>query len=460
MGADLIAITGVAARCAGADNVNEYWRLLSAARPQFRAVPDDRWARRETDRFPGRDNLSYSHTMAPVTDPFELDAGRFHIPKARAKRMDPQQRMAINLVDELLGRNSDGGQPLKDRRIATIIGVSSTDYRSISTAPVVSDLLVDGTLGTGNPTERRIVRNVANAAVQPMSGHTMPGVLANMVPAAVQSTFNLNGPAFSVDSVCASSLTAIEMACAMLQLKRTRACIAGGVYTALTPEAHVGFSAIGALSRTGECRPFTSAANGFVIGEGGAMVLLKCLDDALEDGDDILGIICALGSSNDGRAEGVMTPTVSGQINAIEEAARVSGGVSLEVDAIEGHGTGTVVGDRTELETIRQIYADRASRVPIYLGSAKAVIGHTMAASGALGVVKAVLSLIHNCWPAQPVEDQILPHSLLKATGFKLTESAFDKPTRIRRVAVNSFGFGGTNSHIVIESPEEVATHA
>lgn len=165
MGADLIAITGVAARCAGADNVNEYWRLLSAARPQFRAVPDDRWARRETDRFPGRDNLSYSHTMAPVTDPFELDAGRFHIPKARAKRMDPQQRMAINLVDELLGRNSDGGQPLKDRRIATIIGVSSTDYRSISTAPVVSDLLVDGTLGTGNPTERRIVRNVANAAV-------------------------------------------------------------------------------------------------------------------------------------------------------------------------------------------------------------------------------------------------------------------------------------------------------
>ncbi len=456
MRGNLIAVTSMAARCAGAEDVDDFWRLLETGAPQFRPVPEGRWAERATDRFPGRDNRSYSHVMAPLRDPFAFDAQRFRIPKARSRRMDPQQRLAIGLVDELFSRS--GGQPDAGAGpIATVLGVSSTDYRSISAAPLIAQLTVDGTLGSGAAEEVETIIRAAERAVLPMSGHSMSGVLANMVPAAVQSTFDLTGPAFSVDSACASGLTAVDMACALLLLGRVRACIAGGVYTALTPEAHVGFSAIGALSRSGRCRPYTSSADGFVIGEGGALLMLKLLEDAVADGDTVLGVIAASGSSNDGRGQGVMTPTVGGQIRAIEDAVRASDPRILEVDAIEGHGTGTTVGDKTELETLRRVYGQHAG-APIPLGSVKSIVGHTMAASGALALAKAVLALSRGSWPGQPVADVADASPVLRELPFTL--EAAPRPERLRRVAVNSFGFGGTNCHIVLESAEEALAHA
>lgn len=448
---ELIAVVGISARCAGANNVDEYWELLESRVPQFRPVPEARWADRSTERVPGRGNRTYSHVIAPLDDPFALDAKGFGIAPSRARRMDPQQRLAIGLTGELLARAGTSGAELERKgRVATVLGVSSTDYRSVSAAGLVAGLLVDGTFGAGTPQDRETVGR-ASKAIREMDGHTMPGVLANMVPAAVQSAFDFTGPAFSVDSACASSLSAVEVACDALILRRVRSCIVGGVFTALTPEAHVGFSAIGALSPTGQCRPFTSLADGFVLGEGGALLLLKRLSDALADGDAVLAVIGGAGSSNDGRADSVMTPTVRGQVAAVSQAIQNNPGRNAQVDAIKGHGTATKTGDQTELSTLKSVYGGQERRTPILLGSVKALVGHTMAASGALALVKAVLALQHNAWPGQPDADVAIPSAELFEMPFDL-ERRSDPSKPLNRVGVNAFGFGGTNVHVIVET--------
>ncbi|MBD7919435.1 polyketide synthase [Cellulomonas sp. Sa3CUA2] len=449
----LIAVTSAAARSSGADDLDEFWNLVQCAEPQFRAVPVDRWPRPSGPAARDGARRGGAHVMAPLADPYAFDARRHGVPAARARRMDPQQRMAIGLADELFARaRRDVRRP--GARVATVIGVSSTDYRALSTAHLLAAMTVDGALATGTADEVAAVRRAGGRAVRPITGHTMPGVLPNMVPASVQHVFDLHGPAFAVDSACASAMTALEVACALLAAGTVDACVVGGVYTALTPEAHAGFSAIGALSPSGACRPYTRAADGFVIGEGGALLLLRRLDDAERDGDDVWGVVEGCGSANDGRAPGVMTPTVDGQVAAVRAALRDH--PAAPVDAVEGHGTGTVVGDLTELETLRRVLPD-APPGTVRLGSVKAVIGHTMAASAALALVKALLTLRHRRWAPQPADDAGW-HALLDGSPFGVSTPA-DLAVPVRRVAVNAFGFGGTNGHAVLAHPEVVVRH-
>lgn len=452
-----IAVISYSARSAGASDAEEYWRVLKAARPQFAQIPSDRW-KSPGDDAPGGDhrrNGSYSDVMASLEDPYAWDRKKFRIPLGRARRMDPQQRLALTLTDELLERYGEGAAALRGSDVATILGVSSTDYRALSTAGVIAKMLVDGSLGHVSDDGARLVSAAQRSSLAYVSGHTMPGVLSNMVAATVQSVWDFQGPAFSLDSACASSLVAISQACDLLELGRVNTCIAGGVYVALTPEAHICFSAIGALSKSGVCSPYTKAADGFVLGEGGALVLLKRLDNALRDNDPIFGIISARGLSSDGSAPGIMTPTTSGQIRAIKQALDGLGSPTLDVDLVEGHGTGTVVGDATELETLNRVL-DTTGESKIPLGSAKAVIGHTMAASGALSLVKAILCIAHNSVVPQPDSGAELHDAL---TGSRLyvpldTPYADTASPRIDRVAINSFGFGGTNGHLILDSPE------
>ena len=447
-----VAIVSVAARCAGAATADEYWSLLRSGIPQFAETPVDRWTSPAVPSLRvGSGNRSYSNVMAALNDPYAFDGRRFKIPASRVRRMDPQQRIAVTLADELFERAASDVDRIKGSRVATIIGVSSTDYRVISTSPVVSRLLVDGSLGNRSASGMKMVQEAERATVEPVSGHTMPGVLGNMVPSVVQSVFDLTGPAYALDAACASGLVALDTACDLLELGRVDACITGGIYVALTPEAHVGFSAIGALSRTGVCAPFYSNADGFVIGEGGALVLLKRLEDALAEGDTIWGVVDGRGTSNDGRAPGVMTPTVRGQVQAIRESLVSSGATSLDVDYVEGHGTGTVVGDRTELESLNAVTQD-SERSSIALGSAKAIIGHTMAASGALSMVKALLCLANNQYVPQPDSAQEL-NPLIKDSAL-FVPTIGDEMRGVEKIAVNSFGFGGTNCHVSISSIE------
>lgn len=393
--------------------------------------------------------------MAALDNPYAWDRKKFKIPLGRARRMDPQQRLALTLTDELLERYGSGSAALRGSDVATIVGVSSTDYRALSTAGLVANMLVDGSIGQVSDDVSQLVSAAQRSSVHHVSGHTMSGVLSNMVAASVQAVWDFQGPAFSLDAACASSLVAISQACDLLELRRVSTCIAGGVYVALTPEAHVGFSAIGALSKSGVCSPYTKAADGFVLGEGGALVLLKRLDDALRDNDPIFGVLQARGLSNDGSGPGVMAPTKRGQIRAVKQALDGIGRSTLEADIVEGHGTGTVVGDTTELQTLNEL-VDPAGGSKIPLGSAKAVIGHTMAASAAFSLVKAVLCIAHDCVVPQPESEAELHGEL---TGSRLyipkgIQDANASAPRIERVAINSFGFGGTNGHLIVDSPE------
>jgi acyl transferase domain-containing protein len=458
-----IAVISYAARSAGASDAEEYWRILKAARPQFSRIPSDRW---KTPGAKGGDgdlgrNGSYPDVMAAMENPYAWDRKQFKIPLGRARRMDPQQRLALTLTGELLERYGAGSAALEGGDVGTVLGVASTDYRSLSSSGIVSRMLVDGSLGHVCDDGARLLAAARRSSLADASGHTMPGVLANMVAATVQSVWDFQGPAFAVDAACASSLVAISQACDLLDLGRVRTCIAGGVHVSLTPEAHIGFSAIGAMSRSGECNPYTKGADGFVLGEGGALVLLKRLGDALQDNDPIVGIIRGRGLSSDGRAPGIMTPTKRGQVRAIRQALDGIGSSALDVDLVEGHGTGTVIGDATELDTLNEIM-DRTGRSKIPLGSVKAVVGHTLAASGALSLVKALLCIAHNTVVPQPESGTDFHEALNESRLYVPLAIPYSgsRTPRIERVAVNSFGFGGTNGHLIVDSPERTESAA
>lgn len=392
---------------------------------------------------------SYTNTMAALEDPYGWDRASFGIPAARARGMDPQQRRALTLAREAFQRAGRTTNRIAGRPIGTVIGISSNDYRLIASAPITSRMLADGSWGHSDPSLQQELEQVAARTLQRVGSYSISGVLGNVVSAVVQHYFDLCGPAFTVDSACSSSLTAIHLACTLIASGEIDECLAGGIYLALTPDALVGFSHAGALSPTGACSSFAADADGFTLGEGGALVLLKNLDRARKDGDRILAVIEGWGSSSDGRAPGIMTPNEAGQIRAIRNARHRLGYQPL--DFVEGHGTGTVVGDAQEIRSLKAVDDEPEGGV-IPLGSAKAVIGHTLAAAGALSTVKAVQMFNHQVIPAQPV--------MTAPANPELTQSRFhlashrDRRRPLTRIGINSFGFGGSNSHLVLANSE------
>ena len=446
----MIAIIGFSARSAGATNADEFWQVIRSAVPQFGPAPFDRWRPESVLSAEPRAAWSgYTNSMAALEDPFGWDRAGFGIPVARARAMDPQQRMALTLAQETFERAHYTDDAIGGRGIGTLLGVASNDYRLLSVAPIMARMLVDGSLGVEDPPLREALGRAADRQLQRVGGYSMAGVLDNIVPAVVQHHFDLHGPAFTVDSACSSGLTAIHLACTLIEAGEIDECLAGGVYVALTPDALIGFAQVGALSPTGTNASFSADADGFTLGEGGALVLLKRLDRALADRDPIHAVIEGWGSSSDGRAPGIMTPNSTGQVRAISAARRRSEG-HLPLDYVEGHGTGTVVGDAQEIRSLAETDPEPESS-PIPLGSAKSVVGHTLAASGAISVVKAVQMLRHQASPAQPPTTGINPE--LGRTRFTLAGHRHpDRP--VHRIGINSFGFGGSNSHLVLAAPE------
>ena len=448
-----IAVVAAAVRCAGADGVAEFENLLDACRPQFCDAPADRWPDSSVpvEGFQSSANRAYSNQMAAVADPYALDGFAYRIPRTRLQRMDPQQRLAINVAADLFGSGARPAEEVEQRWgvTATVLGCVSTDYRGLATWKVTNDMMLGPSREALSPGAAHELARVENL-VENMDGHSLPGVMSNMIAGSVASSFDLTGPAFTVDAACASSLSAVDVGCLLLRSGRVDSCIAGGVYLALTPEILVGFSGIGAVSPSGRCLPFEQAADGFVLGEGAGMVLLRRLEDAVADGDDIWCVIDAVGSSNDGRAPGVMTPTREGQVRAIDDAWRQAGLPDRRIDAIEAHGTGTVVGDAIELDAVSQALVNPDRPVPI--GSLKAIIGHTMSASAVLSLVKVALALRRGTWfPQPPPKAEWNDH--LDTTAFYVP-TGFGRHDPVRRVVLNSFGFGGTNYHAICSSPE------
>jgi acyl transferase domain-containing protein/NADPH:quinone reductase-like Zn-dependent oxidoreductase/acyl carrier protein len=421
-----IAIVGAACRFPGADDLERFWQLLASAGDAVSEVDEQRWSTRFF-YHPSRSEPGKSYTWsAGLIDGVDLfEPAFFGISPREAAQMDPQQRLLLELVWHAL--EDAGIPPTKMAGSATgvYIGASATDY---------SDLRL------GDP---------AGADSYFMTGSTL-SILANRV----SYIFDLRGPSLAVDTACSSSLVAVHHACEAIRGKRIASAVVGGVNLLLAPYPFIGFSRASMLSQRGRCFAFDERADGYVRGEGGAVIILKPLADALADGDPIRAVVSASGVNSDGRTIGLSLPSEAAQtalLRSVYSGARVD---PDDLAFFEMHGTGTAAGDPIEAGAVgNSLGRSRSSPLPI--GSVKTNIGHLEPASGMAGLLKAALALDRGIIPPTLHCETPNPKIPFETLNLRLVREAepLATTTEHRYAGVNSFGFGGTNAHVVLAGP-------
>ncbi|MEU4733037.1 polyketide synthase, partial [Streptomyces sp. NPDC023588] len=444
-----IAITGLGCRFPGAPDIHAYWKLLMSGERQFSAVPAERW-NHEAFHEPGDrtvPNTAYTDQVAFLEHVDRFDALHYGVPPARARAMDPQHRLMLDVSREALDDAGLGRGDFDRENTGVFFGLSVSEYKDLVTAPIRAITLAGGAGAADGPGGQRAVREEPGR-LGAVDAFTLPGSLLNMASGTVSRQFDLGGPSFAVDAACSGSLVALDQAIAHLRQGTCRIAVVGGVYLNLTPDSLVGFSRLRALSATGVCRPFEEGADGFVLGEGAGVVVIRPLSDALADGDRVYAVIKGIGSANDGASPGPLLPTAEGQLRAMRRAYDDAGVAPSSVGFLEAHGTGTAAGDRAEIEALRRLrteFPDDDTSL-CYLGSGKALIGHSLSAAGIAGLIKTALVVHHRTIVPQP---QTAPHPDLgvSAAGLRFAAAARPWPSAgaPRRAAVSSFGFGGTN---------------
>jgi acyl transferase domain-containing protein len=424
-----IAIIGMGCRLPGAENAARFWELLSEGRSSVREVPPERW---DASRWyspvpaPGRTTGKWGGFL-PNIDMF--DARYFGISDEAALQMDPLARVFLET----------GVQTFRDA------GYSKEDLWNSSTGVFV---------GT------RISTYAARLGA--FTRNTIIGVGQNFIAAQLAQFHHLRGPNLVIDTACSSSLAAIHYACQSLRAGECAMALAGGVDLLLDEKVFLMLSEAGVLSPDGECRVFDAGANGYVPGEGSGAVLLKPLARALHDGDDVRAVILGSAVNNDGHTMGITTPSVEAQEELILAALRSAGVSPDTISYVEAHGTGTMIGDPIELRALTRAFARNSSaRQFCAVGSVKSNLGHLHSAAGIASVAKVVLSLQNRALP--PTLHCPEPNPRFDFAGspfFPQTTFGAWKPLRgVRRCGVSSFGFGGSNCHVIIEeAPPAEAT--
>jgi len=424
--AEPIAIIGMGCRFPGAPNPEAFWRLLEDGRDAVSSVPADRW---DVDAFfdpdpdaAGRIASRWGGFLDRV-DTF--DAPFFGISRREAVSMDPQQRLALEVAWEALEHAGQSPRALSGTETGVFLGMSTNDYYGILRSRGLD--AIDAYMATGS------AHSVAAGRIAYVLG--------------------LQGPNFAVDTACSSSLIAIHLACQSLRMSECRLAIAGGVNVIAAPEVTVALSRSHMMAPDGRCKAFDAAADGFVRGEGCGMLVLKRLSHAVEDGDRILAVIRGSATNQDGRSSGITAPNGAAQrrvIRAALAAARVTPG---DVDYVEAHGTGTSLGDPIEAHALAAEFAGRGADRPLVVGSVKANVGHLEAAAGVAGVMKVVLALQHGRIPSQLHFHQMNPHIDWGNTAVDIPVGGRDwrAGDRARIAGVSSFGFGGSNAHLILE---------
>jgi acyl transferase domain-containing protein len=425
-----LAVIGMSCRYPGADDVASYWDLLAEGRgAALDDVPDGRF---DLDPFV-RDYGVYTKRGAFLRDIAGWDAPFFGSPALEAMRMDPQQRLLLELTWEALEDAGTAPPSLRGSRTGVIVGFSDVfQYGQLQLGP-------DG----------------AQAFTDP---YTAQGSAASVVAGRLAYAFDLHGPAMVVDTACSSSLVAVHVAANALRGGECDLAVAAAASLVIKPQMYVNACAASMLSRDGVCRTFDSDADGYVMGEGGGVVVLERLSDALRNGRRIHAVIRGTAVNQDGRSNGLTAPNRSAQVDVIRralEAARVS---PEEIDYVEAHGSGTKLGDAIELGALGDVFGGRGRREPVLLGAVKTNIGHTQAAAGMAGLIKAALVLKHGVLP--PNLNMAEPNGAL--TGGNLSPSAAAQPLgpveRPHLAGVSSFGWAGTNAHAIVEAaPAPVA---
>ncbi|MGC2855132.1 SDR family NAD(P)-dependent oxidoreductase [Novispirillum sp. DQ9] len=425
-GARKIAIIGSACRFpGGADGMASFWDIISQGRDVVTEIPDDRFDKRMFQHpdiaVAGR---AYTFAAGTLGDVSGFDAGFFGISAREAEQMDPQQRLLLEMAWEAMERGGQVPEHIAGTPTAVYIGVSATDYADIR---------------QGDP-------EVGNAYF--MLGSTL-SITANRI----SYIFDLNGPSMAIDTACSSSIVALHEAVHALREGRAGMAVVGGIHLLLSPYPFGGFSKATMLAPYGRCRTFDKLAKGYVRGEGGGVLLLKPLDDAERDGDPILGVIREVDINTDGRTKGIALPSGEAQ-EALLARAYASAGVDPDdVVYVEAHGTGTFVGDPAETGAIGRALGRHRSGGPLPVGSVKSNIGHLEPAAGMAGLIKALLVLRHRVIPPTINVETLNPDIDFAGLNLAPALTALPLPETERPaiVGVNSFGFGGTNAHVILE---------
>ncbi len=457
-----VAIVGLGAILPDAPNAPAFRDNVWKKRYSIIDVPPERWSAEDYfDPDPSAPDKTYSKIGSWVRG-FEFDWKRFKIPPTVSNQMDEGQQWAVSIAAEALADYGWPERPLDTERTAVILGNAMAGEhhylttlriqfpecaRWLNEAQEFLDLPVD--------VRRKILSSWherMNQALPPVTEDTMPGELANILSGRVANVLNLRGPNFVTDAACASSFAALDASVDALVERHCDVALTGGVDRNMGANSFVKFCKIGALSATGT-RPFGDGADGFVMGEGSAVFLLKRLADAERDGDRVYAVVRGVGGSSDGKGKGITAPNPIGQELAIERAWKDAGLDPTTAGLVEAHGTSTRVGDVVEVESLAKVFAG-APRGAIALGSAKSNIGHLKAGAGAAGLLKAVYA----------IHEKVLPptlHAEKPNPGIDFASSPFGVNHELRewapangtprRCGVSAYGFGGTNFHIVLE---------
>ncbi|MBI3299161.1 MAG: SDR family NAD(P)-dependent oxidoreductase [Elusimicrobia bacterium] len=465
--AEPIAIVGLGGVFPGAKDIPAYWRNILGKVDSIIEVPADRWDWRlyHSDDRKAEDK-TYSKIGGFIRD-FTFDPLKLRIPPGVARQMDTVQQLAVAATAEALKDAGLESKPFDRARCAVVFGNSmggpkkeASDmrvYTSLYLARMAEAASFKSLPAAARETLTAEVAESVKAGLMEITEDTMPGELSNVIAGRVANVFNLNGANFTVDAACAASLGAVAQAVNGLRFRQFDTVVTGGVDQMMAAPAYVKFSKIGALSPDGS-RPFDAGANGFVMGEGCGVMVLKRLSDALRDGDRVYALIRTIGASSDGRGKGITAPNPKGQKLAMERAFEGLDYGPADVGLLEAHGTSTPVGDVVEVQTAAEVFR-AAAPGSVALGSVKSQIGHLKAAAGAAGLVKAALALYHKTLP--PSINFKTPNPGIDWSSCPFSVNVDARPwesAKPRRANVSAFGFGGTNFHITLEEATPATT--
>jgi amino acid adenylation domain-containing protein len=429
-----IAIIGIGCRFPGGANTpQQFWKLLSEGIDAITHIPKDRFNVDEVfDPDPEAPGKIYSTWGGFLEQVDKFDADFFGISPREARRMDPQHRLLLEVAWEALVDGGQAPEKIAGTNTGVYIGISSHDYADMHVHPGRRKLL-----------DSHI--NIGNALC----------VAANRI----SFLLDLHGPSFAIESACSSSLTALHLACQSLSTGESELAIVGGVNLILAPELTVGFCKAGMISPDGRCRAFDERANGYVRSEGAGVVILKSLNKAKEEGDPIYAIIRGTAINEDGRTAGISLPNGNAQERLLRQTLEIAGCDASDVQYVEAHGTGTAAGDPIEARALGRVFgASRTTENPCLIGSVKTNVGHLEAGAGMAGLIKTALALKHRKIPpslhfTQPNPEIPFDQYHLKVTTELINWPATSAPAM---AGVNSFGFGGTNAHVILEEPPQV----
>jgi acyl transferase domain-containing protein/acyl-CoA synthetase (AMP-forming)/AMP-acid ligase II/pimeloyl-ACP methyl ester carboxylesterase/acyl carrier protein/NAD(P)-dependent dehydrogenase (short-subunit alcohol dehydrogenase family) len=413
-----IAIIGMGCRLPGANNLDEFWQLLIDGKDAI-----SRCVRWEGDDWGGF-----------IKDVDKFEPQFFGITPRETQRMDPQQRLLLEVCWEALENAAINPESLSGSKTGVFVGIGSSDYAQLQ---LHYQTEVDAYAGTGN-------------------AHS---IAANRL----SYILDLRGPSLAVDTACSSSLVAVHLACQSLKNGECDRAIVGGVNLMLSPELTRTFTLAGMMAADGRCKTFDDSADGYVRGEGCGVIILKRLDEAIIDRDRILAVIAGSAIEQDGRSNGLTAPNGRAQQTVIRQALANAGIPPQAINYIEAHGTGTKLGDPIEVNSLKAVLmADREADNICYLSSVKTNIGHLEAAAGIAGLIKTVLCLEHQAIPPHLHFQQLNSHIDLTDTPLVIpTQLQSWHQEQLRFAGVSSFGFGGTNAHVIVqEAPTQTVEPA